>query len=39
MMYRYLLNCYGIIFLENVKERNGFATVENINKYNLREKI
>ena len=29
----------GIVFLEKVKEKNGFATVENINKYNLREKI
>lgn len=28
----------GIVFLERVKEKNGFATVENINKYNLREK-
>lgn len=27
----------GIVFLEKVKEPNGFATVENINKYNLRE--
>ena len=26
----------GIIFLEKVKEHNGFATAENINKYNLR---
>ncbi len=28
---------YGIVFLEKVKEHNGFATVENINKYNLRK--
>lgn len=28
----------GIVFLERVKEKNGFATVENINKYNLRQK-
>lgn len=28
----------GILFLTKVKETNGFATVENINKYNLREK-
>ena len=28
----------GIVFLERVKEHNGFATIENINKYNLREK-
>ena len=28
----------GIVFLERVREKNGFATVENINKYNLREK-
>ncbi len=26
----------GIVFLEKVKEHNGFATVENIKKYNLR---
>ena len=26
----------GIVFLENVKEKNGFATIDNINKYNLR---
>ena len=26
----------GIVFLERVKEKNGFATVDNINKYNLR---
>ena len=26
----------GIVFLEKVKEKNGFATQENINKYNLR---
>ena len=26
----------GIIFLEKVKEKNGFATTDNINKYNLR---
>ena len=24
----------GIVFLERVKEKNGFATVDNINKYN-----
>ena len=28
----------GIVFLEKVKEKNGFATVENINKYDLRKK-
>ena len=28
----------GIIFLERVKDHNGFATLENVNKYNLREK-
>ena len=28
----------GIVFLEKVKEHNGFATVDNINKYNLRDK-
>lgn len=28
----------GIIFLEKVKEPNGFATIENVNKYNLRMK-
>ncbi len=27
----------GIVFLERVKEKNGFATVDNINKYNLRQ--
>ena len=27
----------GIVFLEKVKGPNGFATAENINKYNLRE--
>lgn len=27
----------GIVFLERVKEHNGFATNENINKYKLRE--
>ena len=27
----------GIVFLEKVKEHNGFATIDNINKYNLRE--
>ena len=27
----------GIVFLEKVKEKNGFATLENVNKYNLRE--
>ena len=27
----------GIVFLERVKEHNGFATTENINRYNLRE--
>ncbi len=29
----------GIVFLERVKEPNGFTTVENLNKYNLREKF
>mgnify|MGYP002602848397 CR=1 FL=1 len=28
----------GIVFLDRVKEKNGFATIDNINKYNLREK-
>ncbi len=28
----------GIVFLEKVKEPNGFATKENIDKYNLRNK-
>ena len=28
----------GIVFLEKVEEHNGFATKENINKFNLREK-
>ena len=28
----------GIVFLERVKDKNGFATIDNINKYNLREK-
>jgi peptide deformylase len=28
----------GIVFLENVKEKNGFTTADNINKYNLKEK-
>ncbi len=28
----------GIVFLEKVKGPNGFATKENINKYNLRER-
>lgn len=28
----------GIVFLEKVKEHNGFATVDSINKYNLRGK-
>ena len=27
----------GIVFLERVKEHHGFATLENVNKYNLRE--
>ena len=27
----------GIVFLDKVKEKNGFATVDNINKYNLRK--
>lgn len=27
----------GIVFLERVKEHNGFATLENVNRYNLRE--
>ena len=26
----------GIVFLEKVKEHNGFATIENVKKYNLR---
>ena len=26
----------GIVFLEKVKDKNGFATIYNINKYNLR---
>lgn len=26
----------GIVYLEKVKEHNGFATLENVNKYNLR---
>lgn len=29
----------GIVFLERVKEPNGFTTIENLNKYNLREKF
>ena len=29
----------GIVFLERVKEKNGFATVENINKYQQPEKF
>ena len=28
----------GIVFLEKVKEKGGFATVQNLNKYKLREK-
>lgn len=28
---------YGIVFLERVKEHNGFATKEMINKFNLKE--
>ena len=28
----------GIVFLDKVKENNCFATVDNINKYNLRDK-
>ena len=28
----------GIVFLDRVKEKNGFATIDNNNKYNLREK-
>lgn len=28
----------GIVFLEKVKEPNGFSTKDNINKYNLRDK-
>lgn len=28
----------GIVFLEKVKEKNGFATTDNIKKYNLKEK-
>ena len=27
----------GIVFLENVKEHNGFATIENVERFNLRE--
>lgn len=27
----------GIVFLERVKPHHGFATLENVNKYNLRE--
>ncbi|MGN1297474.1 MAG: peptide deformylase [Clostridia bacterium] len=27
----------GIVFLERVKEHHGFATIENVSKYNLRE--
>lgn len=27
----------GIVFLERVKNHNGFATAENIKKYGLRE--
>lgn len=27
----------GIVFLERVKQHHGFATLENVNKYNLRE--
>lgn len=27
----------GIVFLEKVKGPNGFATIDNINKYNLRD--
>ena len=27
----------GIVFLERVKDKNGFATIDNINKYNLKE--
>lgn len=26
----------GIVYLERVKDHNGFATLENVNKYNLR---
>ena len=26
----------GILFLKKVKEKDGFATMDNINKYNLR---
>lgn len=29
----------GTVFLERVKEHNGFATTDNINRYNLREKL
>ncbi len=29
----------GIVFLEKVKEHNGFATKEMINKFNLRENV
>lgn len=28
----------GIVFLEKVEEHNGFATIDNVNKYNLRNK-
>lgn len=28
----------GIVFLEKVKEHSGFATIENVEKFNLREK-
>ena len=27
----------GIVFLEKVEEHNGFATIDNVNKYHLRE--
>lgn len=27
----------GVVFLEKVKGPNGFATIDNVNKYNLRE--
>ena len=26
----------GVVFLEKVKEHNGFATIDNVMKYNLR---
>ena len=29
---------YRIVFLEKVKEHNGFATIENVERFNLRER-